>query len=432
MHSIKKKISIGGIGVLGFLLAGTLFLDSEFFAFSTPIGRFRPNIIVIIFSGLYMVLNYLNNPKPFKINYLLKILILYVLFNLISLFLNFDGNLMRFNYGLRIVFLLSLWILVIFFLTKMFKNQISALKFIKTLYVFVFIQSLIGFFQMFPPFIRPTGTISCCDSDFFSIMLMGPFISLVVLKILKVKIFSSFFDNILISSIAINILGSFVRSSWIGIIAAFLFFFFFAFRNKLGSKVSKIANFKKIFSLSIVFSVFLSIVFLSSSSQLQEFTKNRLDFNRVNEKGELSGSSIQGNIRLLMMAVSFENAMKNPIIGNGPAAFTTQGMKMDHNKVLHAGDFAFDPSIVTTIFNDTGLIGVFLFLFFIKKFFSYIFKTFRENEDDILAKYALSFSVAIAGLLVAYIPSTALWIPFSWVYFSIPIALAISINNQRT
>jgi O-antigen ligase len=165
---------------------------------------------------------------------------------------------------------------------------------------------------------------------------------------------------------------------------------------------------------------------------LQEFTKNRLDFDRVNEQGELSGSSIQGNIRLLMMAVSFENAMKNPIIGNGPAAFTTQGMEMDHNKVLHAGDFAFDPSIVTTIFNDTGLIGVFLFLFFIIKFFSYIFKTFRENEDDILAKHALSFSIAIAGLLVAYIPSTALWIPFSWVYFSIPIALAISINNQRT
>jgi hypothetical protein len=314
----------------------------------------------------------------------------------------------------------------------MFKNQISALKFIKTLYIFVFIQSLIGFFQMFPPFIRPTGTISCCDSDFFAIMLLGPFVSLVVLKILKVKVFSSSFDYILITSIALNILGSFVRSSWIGFIAAFLFFFFFSFRNKLGSKVSKIANFKKIFSISIVFSVFLFIVFLSSSSQLQEFTKNRLDFDRVNEQGELSGSSIQGNIRLLMMAVSFENAMKNPIIGNGPAAFTTQGMEMDHNKVLHAGDFAFDPSIVTTIFNDTGLIGVFLFLFFIIKFFSYIFKTFRENEDDILAKHALSFSIAIAGLLVAYIPSTALWIPFSWVYFSIPIALAISINNQRT
>ena len=106
MHGIKKIKSSSGIGVLGLLLTLTLFLDSEFFAFVTPLGRFRPNIIVIIFSSLYMVLNYLYYPKPFKINYLLKILILYVLFNLISLFLNFDGNLMRFNYGLRIVFLL--------------------------------------------------------------------------------------------------------------------------------------------------------------------------------------------------------------------------------------------------------------------------------------------------------------------------------------
>ena len=118
-------------------------------------------------------------------------------------------------------------------------------------------------------------------------MLVGPFISLAVLKILKVKVFSSSFDYILISLIALNILGAFFRSSWIAIIAAFLFFFFFSFRNKLGSKVSKIANFKKIFSISIVFSVFLSIGFLSSSSELQEFSKNRLDFNRVNEQGEL-------------------------------------------------------------------------------------------------------------------------------------------------
>jgi len=153
----------------------------------------------------------------------------------------------------------------------------------------------------------------------------------------------------------------------------------------------------------------------SSSVNLQDFAASRINLN------DDSMAGIRNNLRLVMMFESWENAKRSLIIGNGPSAFSLQGLLLE---IPHRGENAFDPSIITTLLNDTGIIGLITFSIFIFKICSLSFKSFRYDSGNILSKYSIAFTCAMTGLIISYIPTTALWIPYSWVFFSLPSATA--------
>jgi branched-subunit amino acid transport protein AzlD len=81
--------------------------------------------------------------------------------------------------------------------------------------------------------------------------------------------------------------------------------------------------------------------------------------------------------------------------------------------------------------NDTGALGVCAFFLFLWAFFSDVFSTFRYNPNNILAKYAVAFSIGVFGLLVSYTFDNGLWLPFSWVFFGLTTALSCAARKQN-
>ena len=400
-----------------FTLLGLLYLDSNDFAIFTPIGRIRPNIIFILLIGGVNSLLFFFNPKSKK--YLTRasfLLILYILTNLISIcFIGFD--MLRINYGLRIIFLLLCWLIVFFHIENYFKSSKNPFFFVKVLYFFGFIQGIIGLVQFFLSGLRPTGTISDGDADYFGILMMYNLIVIVVLNFLNVFVFNKKFDLALKILFFINLYFSYVRSGWFGFILA-LFYLSYLSYIKVFGKNSKMQ--KNIFFFFVAIFCIIAVFFFAIPN-LQEFALSRI----INDSEDQN--SIQNNIRLVMMAESWNNALSSPFIGNGPAAFSIQGMKLD---IPMAADFAFDPSIITTLFNDTGIVGAVIFLYFVVYILKKSVLTYKYHSENIQLKYAIAFSVGIFGLLISYIPSTALWIPYSWVFFSIPTALIYSVTNK--
>ena len=98
--------------------------------------------------------------------------------------------------------------------------------------------------------------------------------------------------------------------------------------------------------------------------------------------------------------------------------------------IPHRAENAFDPSIITTLLNDTGLIGLITFFIFIFKICSLSIKTFNVKSSNIMSNYSIAFTSTMIGLIVSYIPSTALWIPYSWVFFSIPSSAAYLASHK--
>lgn len=406
------------IGVLAFLLLGTLYLDSTMFSFQLHIGRFRPNIVIIICIGIWLLLKFLYRKKnDIKVNIIPLFFVSYIGINIISLlFTNLSP--LRFSYGIKILFLLLCWLIVFFFLNDRCSNKDRALKLLKYFFIFGFLQALIGVFQMLGSFVRPTGTISLGDADYFGIAMMGYLLALLVLKTLKVKVLGNRLDYILLILLIINLFFTFVRSGWIGFLGG-LVFFLFLIKTSVFGKLAFKGN-----KLLTLIGVIFMIVFLSFilSPSLQEYAVGRIISSAED------GNSIKNNIRFVMMEESWRNALNSPIIGNGPAAFAIQGLNLN---IPYRTDFAFDPSIITTLMNDTGIVGTLIFLLFLWSLFSDVVRTFKNNPDNVLAKYALAFLISVFGLLIAYIPTTALWIPYSWVFFSLPAALSASVKSTQ-
>ena len=414
---VKQPTSGSSVSIGSFILLSTIYLDSTMFSFATPLGRFRPNIVIIIGITLWSLINYLLTKKrKFTISRVEILLIAYIGVNIISLFfVGFDS--LRISYGIRIIFLLVCWLSVFFYLTRKCSIELRALKLLKFFFLMGFLQTLIGTWQMLGTFVRPTGTISLGDADFFGIAIMGNLLVFVVLKVLKVQVLGKYLDYIFISLLTANLFFSFVRSGWFGFLAGLFFFGLLIVLGKIG-KISLLG--RKILSITLGIAFVVFILFTISPT-LQDYAISRIF------SSESDGNSIQNNIRLIMMAESWKNALNSPIIGNGPAAFAVQGLSLD---IPLNADFAFDPSIITTLMNDTGIIGTAVFISFLWVLISETLSIYSKNPNNILAKYALAFVVAVFGLIIAYIPSTGLWLPYSWMFFGFAGALTAAVKSS--
>jgi hypothetical protein len=396
-----------------FLLFATLYLESLPFSFETVIGRVRPNTIVILILAYLMLLSYLVGRSKVKIPKPLFFLAIYIVTNIISLLKSENLGM-----SLRIVFLLISWFLISVYLVNYCSSEKVALKMVKWFLFFGIIQGLLGMGQVLGEFERPTATMGSGDSDYFGLIMMGNLLVLSTLQILKVRVFGKRSDYLIAILFIINLYFSFVRSAWLGYLAGFAFLVLFTLFHRLRRySVPK----KNVLIVACVAALIFYTAF-SLTSNLQEYFTTRLSLSAT------GNYSIKENIRFKMMAHSWNNAMASPIIGNGPAAFTTQGTALN---IKYGRGIAFDPSIVTTLMNDTGILGAFTFILFLWVFFSDVFRTFRYNPQSILAKYAVAFSIGVFGLLISYVFTNGLWLPFSWVFFGLTTALAAAARKQN-
>jgi len=395
-----------------FFLFATLYLESLPFSFETVIGRVRPNTVVISILSYLILLSYLIGRAKAKIPKPILFLAIYITVNIISLLKS--ENLAM---SLRIIWLLINWFLVSIYLVNYCSSEKVAIKMVKWFLFFGIIQALLGIGQIVGEFERPTATMGSGDSDYFGLVIMGNLLILSTLQILKVRVFGKRLDFFIVILFIINLYFSFVRSAWLGYISGFIFIILFA----LFYRFRRYSVPKKNLLRAVCVAALIFYAAFSLTSDLQEYFQTRLSLTAT------GNYSIKENIRFKMMAHSWNNAMASPIIGNGPAAFTTQGTALN---IKYGRGIAFDPSIATTLMNDTGILGALTFILFLLVFFSDVFRTFKYNPQSILAKYAVAFSIGVFGLLISYVFTNGLWLPFSWVFFGLTTALAAAARRQ--
>ena len=129
------------------------------------------------------------------------------------------------------------------------------------------------------------------------------------------------------------------------------------------------------------------------------------------------------NARFRQMAMSYDLFRQRPLLGNGPGSFSALGAIGAHQEYyLSEGmDLSriYDPSIVTTVLNDTGLLGVAAFLFLVAAYFDHIRRRFRRLGDRGSRNAALSAHAALIGLFASFLFTHYFWLPFTWLFLAV-------------
>lgn len=112
-------------------------------------------------------------------------------------------------------------------------------------------------------------------------------------------------------------------------------------------------------------------------------------------------------IRWVAMKESFRSFLESPLLGHGPGVVgPTMG---------------FNPSLLTTLLDDTGLAGLTVFAIFLFLFFRQAARRIPELDDqDQLV--SLGIFVGLGGLFVSYLITCGLWMPFTWVFMAFGFA----------
>jgi len=272
------------------------------------------------------------------------------------------------------------------------------------------------------PWGRPYGTFVEPDwygaiSMFFALL----FISLYFSRLKKRRRFYLF-------GMLISILGmflSFARASWFGFLGGIIVLLIFKSRVKL-SRLS-IANFSKFLIFLVV--IFLILIILSPTL-----------INILGTRLTLAGDAGLGatNVRFVQMRHSVKLFLAHPILGNGPGCFSTLGIWGDseeyYNQLVEEGllsvERRYDPSIITTVLADTGIMGIIFFILLIFSFFRYNFLV-TPKVSEYYQVVSFSLLGGISGLFVSYILTQGFWIPFTWVFIGFNIsALRIGLADK--
>lgn len=262
------------------------------------------------------------------------------------------------------------------------------------------------------PWGRPYGTF--VEPDWYGAICMFYALLFICLYYSKLKEKKKFYFIGMILSI-IGLFFSFVRAAWVGFVIASVVLLFFKYKSS-ALKLNLALYIRNIFIFCMV--LFLS-VFLYSP--LRNILRER--FYPVYSGARFSLE----NVRVQQMKTSFKAFLRHPLIGNGPgsAAFNylveDYGEKYAKNIVKDTvslkGKEGFDPSIITTVMEDTGIIGLILLLTLIGKIVFYNLKIIPliDNKYSIIA---LGLFSGLVGLFISYNFSTGFWISFTWVFLA--------------
>ncbi len=273
------------------------------------------------------------------------------------------------------------------------------------------------------PWGRPYGTFVEPDwygaiSMFFSLL----FISLYFSRLREKKKFYLF-------GMVISILGmflSFVRASWIGFLGGI--FVLLLLKHKVKLSRINVINFSK-FLLCLVVSFLILIILIPATIDI------------FGTRVALTGVAGVGatNVRFVQMRHSINLFLNSPILGNGPGCFSVLGIwghnEEYYNQLVREGlisiESRYDPSIVTTVLADTGILGAFFFIILLFSFFKYNLLTIPKIGGFY---QVVSFSLlgGIVGLFISYIFTQGFWLPLTWVFLGFNIsAIKIGVLEKK-
>ena len=425
--SYKKSLIVYAIVIV-------LFFEGNAFSFYFFSARIRlVQVIEVLGIIIFIILISLNKVK-LKKTPLDFPLFAYVLVNFIAI-INAQSIAQGLKIALLLLSLVLLYYLVVNLLTQkiIFEKAFNLLLYVGLVIVFFGIYQVIagalnyylntnlpighsGIIQvefLGSPWGRPYSTFVEPDwygavSMFYSIL----FISLYFSKLDKRKKFYLF--GAIIS--VLGMLLSFVRASWVGFIAGIVFL------SIIGKKL-KASKFK----LKILILILSSLVLLVLAITLFSPVFGEIIEKRFTKEGAASISA--DNARFKQMRQSVNIFLEHPIIGSGPGSFALKGIWGDsesyYNQLVQEGKISvykrYDPSIITTILADTGIVGALFFLLLLFTFIKFNLGVMQKIGNYYQA-VSLGLFAGIIGLFSSYIFTTGFWIPFTWVFLGFNIA----------
>ena len=213
----------------------------------------------------------------------------------------------------------------------------------------------------------------------------------------------------------LGLLIGFVRASWLG----FLFGLGWASLVRLSGRLRGLR------ALRITAVVALGVLFMGgaviSSPALRAVLARRF---ATGGEGAEASLSLQ-NARFQQMIMSWNLFRQRPLLGNGPGSFSVLGAIGAHQEYyLEEGvDLSriYDPSIVTTVLNDTGLMGVVAFIVLVWAYFDHVRRRLRHLTDRTSRNAALCAHSALVGLFASFIFTHYFWLPFTWMFLAVTL-----------
>lgn len=227
-------------------------------------------------------------------------------------------------------------------------------------------------------------------------------------------------DRILTVGLVVTITGlllSFVRSAWMGYAAGLVLYMLMP-----GSRTQ--LNGRLLIRWVIAVAVVLVVAFILVEP-LQKVVLARFF-------PDYEGASFSTqNVRVQQMAVSLGEFIQHPLIGNGPGSGAFDLYKNAFGPDSPVDEFlvsgiteGFNPSVIFTALEDTGVAGLACLLIIAIA----VIRTLSRRES-IASAYLRSAASAwygvLAGLVVSYLFTQGLWLPFTWVFLAFAIVPVI-------
>jgi hypothetical protein len=206
---------------------------------------------------------------------------------------------------------------------------------------------------------------------------------------------------------------SFVRASWVGFVCAVAILIYIRYRKRL----------KRVTYGTLYKVAFLSILIVTMVLILSPRTTSILWGRLTIKKGPSEGSMVARTLTAKYAMMAF---LKNPIIGNGPGNPIIEKDSAEYRElsVRRLNQFVnreYPYSILMTLLNDTGVIGLILFLSMIARYVKYNMRYIPKLAPEFQI-IVFSLFMGILALFISYLITNGFWIPFTWFFLALNIA----------
>lgn len=341
--------------------------------------KIYPLVIPTIAYLLANVLACINSPEKSDA---IKILILNMInFSIVAIFW----------YEIRdtVSFIRAIWILVIIGIGLMFYGISSAL-----------------FQNPDVAFVRTTGTFN--DPDLMGILAAAFLIFSIGAELYDVMINKTYTRVLMISSLIVLMVVS-VRTTVAGLLTGITIMIYRYIKRK-GIRFGLIKSL--MFISGVLFVV--TIVMISGLSDVYSFLLFRIT-NIYDQHGIVADS------RWGMMGWAIKLFLEHPVIGNGPGSFAVLGIIPGYEMGILPSR-PYNPSILTTILSDTGVVGLITFLWLAARYWNYTRKSFSRRYDDKWFGITTTLFSCVVSLMVMYLFTTMFWVGATWVFIGMSVS----------
>ena len=133
------------------------------------------------------------------------------------------------------------------------------------------------------------------------------------------------------------------------------------------------------------------------------------------------------NVRFRMIKISLWAWRENPVFGNGPGSFAYANWRYSYGdagarqKIAEKASPRTNPSILFTVLEETGLLGLIVFMVIAGKILFLSFNKLTVPPTP-LTPQTFALFVGLVALFLFYMLTDGLWLPLSWVFLGLNIA----------